>query len=363
MENPIVALSRIVSATRINHRMARDLYDRNLPDLMVLYLQGTDEIGHVFAPYVPPRLDCTTEADFARYRGHDGRLLRARRPGPRPVDAPRERGRRDPHRALRPRLQVGGRPHVRALVGELGDGGLLAPDQRRVRCVGRARPALEEPHEGDPLRRRPDGARAVRAAGRPPHDREGRHRRFPGTLRSAEGGSLLADDGPPRRGPGGDRGGGDGVREEAPRARLPDGGRERSGGARRRRPSGNDRGRLEQPRRLPSGDEAEPGGRRSSAAEVARAPAGLQLADVQPRRSSTACAERTRRRATGSSARSPRVTRSRSGRSRPGSWSTRRRTSSPPAGALLEEATKSFPANEPFARELALIQFRAPEVR
>jgi predicted AlkP superfamily phosphohydrolase/phosphomutase len=67
MENPIVALSRIVSATRINHRMARDLYDRNLPDLMALYLQGTDEVGHVFAPFVPPRLDCTTEADFARY--------------------------------------------------------------------------------------------------------------------------------------------------------------------------------------------------------------------------------------------------------------------------------------------------------
>lgn len=68
MENPIVALSRIVSATRINHRMARDLYDRNLPDLMVLYLQGTDEIGHVFASYAPPRLECTTEADFARYQ-------------------------------------------------------------------------------------------------------------------------------------------------------------------------------------------------------------------------------------------------------------------------------------------------------
>ncbi len=68
MENPIVALAKIVSATRVNHRMARDLYDRNLPDLMVLYLQGTDEIGHVFAPYVPPRLDCTSEADFARYQ-------------------------------------------------------------------------------------------------------------------------------------------------------------------------------------------------------------------------------------------------------------------------------------------------------
>lgn len=67
MENPIVALSRILSATRVHHRIARDLYDRNLPDLMTVYLQGTDEIGHVFAPYVPPRLDCTPEQDFARY--------------------------------------------------------------------------------------------------------------------------------------------------------------------------------------------------------------------------------------------------------------------------------------------------------
>ncbi|MDQ5873733.1 MAG: alkaline phosphatase family protein, partial [Acidobacteriota bacterium] len=68
MENPIVGLSRIVSATRVNHRIARDLYDRNLPDLMALYLQGTDEIGHVFASYAPPRLECTSEADFARYQ-------------------------------------------------------------------------------------------------------------------------------------------------------------------------------------------------------------------------------------------------------------------------------------------------------
>jgi predicted AlkP superfamily phosphohydrolase/phosphomutase/Flp pilus assembly protein TadD len=67
MEDPVVGLSRILSATRVNHRIARDLYDRQHPDLMVLYLQGTDEIGHVFASYVPPRLECTSEADFARY--------------------------------------------------------------------------------------------------------------------------------------------------------------------------------------------------------------------------------------------------------------------------------------------------------
>ena len=67
MENPVVALSRILAATRVNHRIARELYDRNRPDLMALYLEGTDEIGHVFAPYVAPRLECTSEADFARY--------------------------------------------------------------------------------------------------------------------------------------------------------------------------------------------------------------------------------------------------------------------------------------------------------
>ncbi|MDQ2970476.1 MAG: alkaline phosphatase family protein, partial [Acidobacteriota bacterium] len=67
MENPIVALSRILAATRIVQRTARDLYDRQLPDLTMVYIEGTDEIGHVFAPYAPPRLSCTSESDFARY--------------------------------------------------------------------------------------------------------------------------------------------------------------------------------------------------------------------------------------------------------------------------------------------------------
>jgi len=67
MENPVVALSKILASTRINHHIARELYDRTRPDLMTLYLEGTDEIGHVFAPYSPPRLDCTPEEDFSRY--------------------------------------------------------------------------------------------------------------------------------------------------------------------------------------------------------------------------------------------------------------------------------------------------------
>ncbi len=68
LENPIVALSRILAATRISQRAARDLYDKNLPDAMLLYFEGTDEIGHVFAPFTPPRLACVSDADAARYR-------------------------------------------------------------------------------------------------------------------------------------------------------------------------------------------------------------------------------------------------------------------------------------------------------
>jgi predicted AlkP superfamily phosphohydrolase/phosphomutase len=67
MENPVVALSRILAQTRVYHRIARDLYDKNQPDLMVLYLQGTDEIAHVFAPYTAPKMACVAEADYARY--------------------------------------------------------------------------------------------------------------------------------------------------------------------------------------------------------------------------------------------------------------------------------------------------------
>jgi predicted AlkP superfamily phosphohydrolase/phosphomutase len=68
LKNPIIALARTIGATRIESRIARELYDRNLPDLMMLYLEGTDVIGHVFASYVPPKLSCVSDEDFARYR-------------------------------------------------------------------------------------------------------------------------------------------------------------------------------------------------------------------------------------------------------------------------------------------------------
>jgi predicted AlkP superfamily phosphohydrolase/phosphomutase/Flp pilus assembly protein TadD len=67
MDDPLVALARILGATRVVQRVARELYDRQLPDLTMVYIEGTDEIGHVFAADAPPRLPCTPEADFARF--------------------------------------------------------------------------------------------------------------------------------------------------------------------------------------------------------------------------------------------------------------------------------------------------------
>ncbi len=67
MDNRIVALARIVAATRVYQRAARDLYDKNLPDLMMVYFEGTDEVGHFFAPFTAPRLSCVSDEDFVRY--------------------------------------------------------------------------------------------------------------------------------------------------------------------------------------------------------------------------------------------------------------------------------------------------------
>ena len=69
LSNPLVALARTIAATRVQSRIARELYDRNLPDLTMLYLEGTDVIGHLFAADVPPRMGCVPDAEFARYKG------------------------------------------------------------------------------------------------------------------------------------------------------------------------------------------------------------------------------------------------------------------------------------------------------
>lgn len=77
MENPIVAMARILGSTRATQRIARELYDQNHPDLMMVYFEGTDEIGHIFAPDAPPKLACTSDNDYARYHDTAERYFRA----------------------------------------------------------------------------------------------------------------------------------------------------------------------------------------------------------------------------------------------------------------------------------------------
>ncbi|HYX19918.1 MAG TPA: alkaline phosphatase family protein [Thermoanaerobaculia bacterium] len=64
----LALLARAIGATRVQSRIARELYDRHLPDLTMLYLEGTDVVGHLFASALPPRMACVSDADFARYR-------------------------------------------------------------------------------------------------------------------------------------------------------------------------------------------------------------------------------------------------------------------------------------------------------
>jgi Flp pilus assembly protein TadD len=65
--HPISALRRILVETTVYDRLAREYLASHAPDLTILYLQGTDSIGHVFAPYTAPRQPNISEEDFERY--------------------------------------------------------------------------------------------------------------------------------------------------------------------------------------------------------------------------------------------------------------------------------------------------------
>ena len=67
LNHPITAFQKILGSTRVHAKIALDLYDRESPDLLMVYFQGTDEIGHVMARYYPPRPATTSDEDFRKY--------------------------------------------------------------------------------------------------------------------------------------------------------------------------------------------------------------------------------------------------------------------------------------------------------
>jgi Flp pilus assembly protein TadD len=65
--HPISALRRILIETRVYDRLVRDAVADVDPDLSILYLEGTDSIGHTFAAYVPPPMPGVSAADRKLY--------------------------------------------------------------------------------------------------------------------------------------------------------------------------------------------------------------------------------------------------------------------------------------------------------
>lgn len=64
---PVSALRRILVETRAYQALATSWLTREKPDLTVVYFQGTDTLGHVFAPWAPPRQDTIKPEEFERY--------------------------------------------------------------------------------------------------------------------------------------------------------------------------------------------------------------------------------------------------------------------------------------------------------
>lgn len=65
--HPVSALRRILVETRAYEALARTWIAEHRPDLSIVYLQGTDTIGHVFAPYAPPRRPGVGEKEHGRF--------------------------------------------------------------------------------------------------------------------------------------------------------------------------------------------------------------------------------------------------------------------------------------------------------
>ncbi len=75
--DPPAALRRILVETEVYSRLSQAYVGSrgNLPDLTIIYLQGTDTVGHVFAPFSPPKQPQVSQADYDRYSGVPARYF------------------------------------------------------------------------------------------------------------------------------------------------------------------------------------------------------------------------------------------------------------------------------------------------
>ncbi len=74
---PVSALRRMLIETTVYGDLSLQWIREQRPDISIVYLQSTDTIGHVFAPYAPPRQAAIGQQDFDRYSGVPERFFRA----------------------------------------------------------------------------------------------------------------------------------------------------------------------------------------------------------------------------------------------------------------------------------------------
>ncbi|HMC83482.1 MAG TPA: alkaline phosphatase family protein, partial [Candidatus Polarisedimenticolia bacterium] len=67
--DPVNHLTRVLAATRNYESIALDLLSRGQPDLMMIYFQGIDEVGHRFQHMMPPRMAMVSPQDYERFNG------------------------------------------------------------------------------------------------------------------------------------------------------------------------------------------------------------------------------------------------------------------------------------------------------
>ena len=67
LEDPITGYRKILAGTRVHAKIALDLYERERPELLMVYFQGTDEIGHVAGRFAAPKLPQVGDAEFRKF--------------------------------------------------------------------------------------------------------------------------------------------------------------------------------------------------------------------------------------------------------------------------------------------------------
>jgi len=74
---PISALRRMLIETTVYGDLSLEWIREQRPDLTVVYFQSTDTVGHVFAPYAPPRQPGISPEDYERYSAVPEKFFRA----------------------------------------------------------------------------------------------------------------------------------------------------------------------------------------------------------------------------------------------------------------------------------------------